>query len=183
MSIVNIVVGILLLALGRKLFWLFVGCIGFVAGYASVQQFGGGQPDQIIILIALFFGLAGALLALFFQKVAIALAGFIAGGYISIFATAFMSFNWEQLTWVVYVIGGAIGAVMLLLIFDWALILISSLSGASLIVQTTELVHDMEIILFIILVIIGVIFQTMLLRQDPWAKTKIEMKGGAPCER
>ena len=51
MSMVNIFIGLIMLALGRKLFWLFVGCIGFVAGYASVQQFGGGQSDLIVILI------------------------------------------------------------------------------------------------------------------------------------
>ena len=166
MSMVNIFVGIILLALGRKLFWLFVGCIGFVAGYASVQQFGGVQSDLIIILIALFSGLVGALLAVFFQGVAIALAGFIAGGYISIIVTALMGFGGEQLLWVFYVMGGIIGAVLLFLIFDWALILISTLSGASLIVQTAEFGHYKETFLFIALVIIGMMFQTVLLRQD-----------------
>ena len=166
MSIVNIVVGILLLALGRKLFWLFVGCIGFVAGYASVQQFGGGQPDLIVILIALFSGLAGALLAVFFQGVAIALAGFVAGGYTSMIVTALIGLEGGQWPWVIYVVGGILGAAMLFLIFDWALILISSLSGASLIVQTVEVGQDIKTLLFIVLVIIGIIFQTVLFRQD-----------------
>lgn len=164
MPMVNIFVGLILLALGRKLFWLFVGCIGFVAGYASVQQFGGGQSELVVILISLFSGLVGALLAVFFQGVAIALAGFVAGGYTSMIVTALIGL--ERGAWVIYVVGGILGAAMLFLIFDWALILISSLSGTSLIVQTVEFGQDMEALLFIVLVIIGIIFQTVLFRQD-----------------
>ena len=166
MPVGNIFVGLILLALGRKLFWLFVGCIGFVAGYASVQQFGGGQSDMIVIFIAIFSGLAGALLAIFFQGVAIALAGFVAGAYTSMIISALIGLEGEPFVWVIYVIGGILGAVMLFLIFDWALILISSLSGASFITQTVEFGQDMETLLFIVLVIIGVSFQTVLLRQD-----------------
>ena len=119
MVMANIFIGLILLALGRKLFWLFVGCIGFIAG-----------------------------------------------GYISIIVSALMSFNAEQLLWLFFIIGGIIGAVLMFLIFDWTLILISSLSGASLIVQTTELGHDMEMLVFTVLVIIGMIIQTILLRQN-----------------
>ena len=167
MPLVNVIVGIFLLALGRKLFWLFVGCIGFIAGYTSVQQFAGGQSDLIVLLIALIIGLVGALLAVFFQGVAIALAGFIAGGYISIIIAGLLGFSAaDQLIWIVSLIGGILGAVLLFILFEWALILISSLSGASLIVQTTELGSDMKILLFIVLVIFGTIFQAVLLTQN-----------------
>ena len=38
MGLVNFLVGLALLTLGRRLFWLFVACVGFVAGVTSVQQ-------------------------------------------------------------------------------------------------------------------------------------------------
>jgi hypothetical protein len=165
MILFNWFVGLTLLVLGRKLFWLFVGCVGFISGYTSVHQLGGGQSELFVFLIALFLGLVGALLALFFQGVAIALAGFVAGGYISMITVNFSGFELGQLLWPIFVIGGILGAVLLFLIFDWALIVISSLSGASFIVQTVELKHDVETVLFFILVILGIIIQTVLLKK------------------
>ena len=40
-AVINILIGIMVLTLGRKLFWLFVGFIGFAVGFhyaASVWQ-------------------------------------------------------------------------------------------------------------------------------------------------
>jgi hypothetical protein len=165
MILFNWFVGLTLLTLGRKLFWLFVGCVGFIFGYTSVHQLGGGQSELFVFLIALCSGLMGALLAVFFQGVTIALAGFVAGGYISMVTINFFGFETGQLLWTICVIGGILGAVLLFLIFDWALIFISSLSGASFIVQTIALKHDAETLLFFILVILGVIIQTVLLKK------------------
>ena len=165
MILFNWFVGLTLLALGRKLFWLFVGCVGFICGYTSVHQLGGVQSELFVFLIALFSGLVGALLAVFFQAVAIALAGFVAGGYISMIALNFFGFEVGQLLWTIGVIGGILGAVLLFMIFDWALIFISSLIGASFIVQTVALKHDAETLLFLILVILGVIIQSVLLKK------------------
>jgi len=38
MGVLNIFVGIALLILGRKLFWLFVACVGFAVGFTYAQQ-------------------------------------------------------------------------------------------------------------------------------------------------
>ena len=77
----------------------------------------------------------------------------------------FFGFEVGRLLWAICIIGGILGAVLLILIFDWALIFLSSLSGVSFIVQTIELRHDAEMILFFILVILGVITQTVLLKK------------------
>ena len=69
-----------------------------------------------------------------------------------------------QLPWLLYVIGGMIGAVSLLLIFDWALIFLSSLLGSALIVQAAEFGSQVEKLLFIALAVVGILFQARLLR-------------------
>ena len=38
-------IGIILLTLGRRLFWLFVGCVGFVAGFQAAQLYFGFQTS------------------------------------------------------------------------------------------------------------------------------------------
>jgi len=161
LAIINLFIGLLLLALGRRLFWLFVGCIGFVVGSNYSIALWGLQADWVILVIALFAGFVGALLAIFFQGLAIGLSGFFAGGYIAIVLMNMSGFGPNELFWIIYLIGGGIiGAVLVAVLFGWALILLSSIIGAALIVQTLSINPPTNI--FIFLFIIGFLFQTRL---------------------
>ena len=46
MVVLNTLIGVSLLTLGRKLFWLFVGAVGFTAGFAYGNQLWGAQSDS-----------------------------------------------------------------------------------------------------------------------------------------
>ena len=76
-----IVVGGLLLVAGRKLFWLFVGVVGFAIAFVLATRYLRIEPEWLSFIIALAAGVAGALLAVVLKQLAIALAGFLAGGY------------------------------------------------------------------------------------------------------
>jgi hypothetical protein len=117
-------------------------------------------------VLAILTGITGAVLAVFFQKIAVGLAGFAAGGYIGINLLRLLGFNLGQIIWLPYLIGGVVGAVLLYLIFDWALIFVSSLSGASLIIQAVNFNPRLELGMFIALVILGIIIQTMLYQKS-----------------
>ena len=78
--IADFVTGALLLALGRKLFWLFVAIAGFYAGIEVVRVLLAGQPTWLMWVVGLGAGLIGALLTMLFQRVGFALGGFYAGG-------------------------------------------------------------------------------------------------------
>ena len=86
-------------------------------------------------------------------------AGFAAGGYIVL--TLFDQFAGlpSQMVWLPYIIGGIIGAIILFFVFDWALIFLSTLTGATLIVQMAAFNPWVEIALFLALVIAGMVFQ------------------------
>jgi len=147
-DIFRILIGILVLTLGRKLFWLFVAVVGFAFGASLGSQFFQGQPDWVILIIALGAGLLGALLALFLQKVAIALAGFIGGGYIALYLVNALGWGTpDSSAWLPFLIGGVIGLVLMIALFDWALIALSSLIGAGLIVQADRPgpIEDLEV--------------------------------------
>lgn len=83
MSIVNIVGGAALLAFGRKIFWLFIAATGFFAGLELATRVLHIKPGWVAYAIALAVGLVGALLAYFFQKLAVGAAGFFAGAYLA----------------------------------------------------------------------------------------------------
>jgi hypothetical protein len=75
-----------------------------------------------------------------------------------------------QLIWVPYLIGGIVGAILLFLIFDWALIIFSSLIGAEFMIEGMAFNPWLENLLFLGLVIFGVVFQASLLRKEPKAR-------------
>ena len=165
LSIVSIILGGALLMAGRKLFWLFVGAAGFVAGLQLATQFWQG-PELLAILIGLVVGVIFALLAIFLQGVAIGVAGFLAGGYILTVLAGMIGLNQGAFSWIVYLIGGIIGVLLVIFLFDWALITLSSLAGASLITQALLLPGGMSGVIFIALVIVGVVIQGSMLGRE-----------------
>jgi hypothetical protein len=164
MEIFYAMIGIMLLAWGRRLFWIFVVCVGFVAGLQMAHQAFGLQTGWVVWAVASLFGLVGALLALFFQTLAIVFSGFAAGSTIAAYLAVLMGFAGVPL---IGLIGGIIGAVLLYALFDWALIGLSSLAGATLVVQSLNWNSRAELVLYVILVAAGILLQSASLRRQP----------------
>jgi hypothetical protein len=156
---INILIGLILLFAGRRLFWLFVACVGFASGFHYAQQIGAIHSPILVLILAIAVGAAGAFIAILFQKAAIVIAGFAAGGYIVLILSDQFAGLPSPMVWLPYIIGGVVGAIVLFLVFDWALIFLSTLTGATLIVQMAAFNPWIEIALFIALVIAGMAFQ------------------------
>jgi hypothetical protein len=172
MFLPRVIVGAALLSLGRKAFWLFVAGVGFVAGiYLATWAFQ-FKSDWAVLSAAVAGGLLGALLAMVFQSVGLGLAGFVGGGYAA--STLFEAVGWGQRfmadmsyrSWVVFVVGGILGALLIGLLFDWALIALSSVIGAMLITQAVPIQGVGQALLFLVLVATGVVVQWILMRRD-----------------
>src|SRR5258706_1200591 len=78
----RILAGGLLLVLGRRLFWFYVAVLGFAAGLTLASRVFHVQPEWMQLVIGIMFGIVGAILAFFFQEIAIVVAGFLAGASI-----------------------------------------------------------------------------------------------------
>jgi hypothetical protein len=168
--ILRILAGLLLLFFGRRLFWLFVGVIGFVAGMTFGAQFFAGQPEWVVLAVAIISGLIGIFLAIFLQRIAVAVAGFLAG---ALLATNFLSgISLSVPPLIPMIIGGIIGAILLSLVFDWALIFLSSATGAALIVQSFHLEPLLGLLAFVVLLIIGISVQARIIRPTPVPKSQ-----------
>jgi hypothetical protein len=159
MMLLRILVGIGLLIMGRRLFWLFVGLIGFIWGIHLASHFFPGQPEWVIVAIALMAGVLGALLALLLQWLAVRLAGFLAGAYIVVSLLHVTGWG-TRMDWLLFLIGGIIGTILIMVLFDWALMILSSLAGAGLITATFHVDHWVKILLFIVLLIAGIVIQS-----------------------
>jgi hypothetical protein len=162
----QILVGVVLLLLGRKLFWVFVGAAGFIVGLNFAEGMLAGRPSWMVLTVALSVAILGAVLAVFLQKVMVAIAGFLIGGYLILellrAASITTPHSWA---WAAYVVGGIIGAVLVLILFDWALIILSSLAGAVLITQHLHLGSLTAGILTLALLTLGMIIQASLMHK------------------
>lgn len=164
-NVAAILVGICLLIFGRQLFWLAVVAVGFYAGWKFSQEFLGEQSPLIVWAISSLFGLASGLLAKLVQKVAFAAAGFAVGGYF----VANTLRDWElvgaQHEWLVFLIGGAAGALLVASFFEAGLMAVSSLLGAALIVEQLGLTPELKTAVLLALALAGFLVQAGLLRK------------------
>jgi hypothetical protein len=96
---------------------------------------------------------------LFLQKIAIAIAGFFAGGKLTVAIAAAFFAHHTQYFGLTFLIGGVIGAFLSLILFDWALIVLSSVVGAYLIEGAVKLPPTGAGILFLVLVVVGIVVQ------------------------
>ena len=165
-TIVGVLIGIAILFFGRKLFWLTVAAVGFAVGVEIAPLLVNEPSSLLALLIALVLGVLGALLALFLQKVAIGVLGFFAGGKLATAIAAAFFVHYAQYSTIIFVIGGIIGAILLLAVFGWALIVVSSFIGAYLIQSAIVLPPTGSTLVFIGLAIVGIFVQAASFRRS-----------------
>ena len=156
MLAISIVVGALALLAGRKLYWLFVGLAGFAVGTTLAATYLAGRPEWLVLIIGVGAGLLGAVLAVFLQRLAIGLSGFLVGGYLVWSALAALDWRVTMVSWILVLVGAVVGLVLVAALFDWALIMLSSLAGANLITQAVNVRASFSALLFVVLVLVGV---------------------------
>lgn len=153
----NLLVGTAMLLFGRKLFWVFVAGTGFCIGALLAAEGLGPRGDWTAISIALLVGIAGAVVALYAQKLAIGVAGFLAGAYLG--HALGVAAQFEIAPWIAGVVGGILGGLILSALFDWALIALSSMLGAAVIAQSLPLVRPWPSVIFVGLIVVGIAIQ------------------------
>lgn len=171
LSIPGILVGLVLLLCGRRLYWLLVAGIGFLTGLVLAPRLLPGQPEWVILVTALLLAVAGTVLAVVAQKFIIALVGFLAGGATGVLLLRTFGVGSDMLVWIVYVAAGVVGLILVLGLFEWGLILLSAIAGANLIVgglvDSIHLSQGTTVVVVVVLALIGVLVQAGWLGQPP----------------
>ncbi len=154
-----VIAGALLLAFGRRLFWLTVGLAAFLAAFGWAGEIGGWGP-WISLGVGIAAGLAAALLAVLLVKVAVGLAGFVVGGWAAAQAAVAAGVVTPGHAWVAFLLGGLLAGLLAGLLFQAALIAISSLVGAGLIVDALHL--EPAAVFLLALTAVGIALQVVL---------------------
>lgn len=165
-DLVALGIGAVLLLAGRKLFWLALGGIGFLFGLAVSAEVLNLSSPILELGLALFCGLSCAFLAVFAQKIAVALAGLVLGGLGALWLASLFepgAFAGEPSPWLlaVAVVGGVLGVFVAPSLFEASLAAFTSLVGAFLIVSRAHVGSPHESWIFVGLALVGFLVQSI----------------------
>lgn len=158
---VLIALGLLSLLLGKRLFWLFAGIVGFALGWWLM---GFINQDVLRVVAGVIVGLILGGLSRFLGKWAIRIVAAIAGFVIlpMLMGSLGMLGGISEFLWAVT--GAILGFVFALFLADWTLIFLSSILGAGLILNGAQVFLPMaeavRMIVGIILIAVGVVVQS-----------------------
>lgn len=163
MEILQAAIGLVMLIVGRQFYAFFVGGVGFLVSAVILEQFFGPFVgwDAIWIpgVVALLLG--GVTFEL--GRWMAFLASSASGAFVIYVLPQVLGFEGAP-TWPYLVLGGLIFLIATVVVFDFAMVIISTLTGVSLIVPVLSGGTFPPAALYLLLCFIGVITQSVLLR-------------------
>lgn len=166
-----LVLGLILLARGRRLYWLALGGLGFLFGLWLARFFVESMTQGLELGLAFLLGILGAYLAISVQRLAIAVGGFLAGGFGGFWLAGALShvFRWQNELgfWLVASLGALAGLFLAATLFEASLVLVSSFVGAALVVGRSDFSPPQSSWFFLFLLCLGLLMQTRSDRRAP----------------
>ena len=166
-TMLQLSLGFIMLTTGRQLYWLYAGGTAFVSAVVIGPLLFNFAQNNDLFLLSLAIGVIVALLASMLGRIMIAIVLFPAGGYLLFVLPAITGFGNEWVTWFLLVTAGIVAVGMVLTWFDFSLTLLSSLTGASLIIQAVNLSGISAIIAYFGMTIFGMLTQLILMQYWP----------------
>jgi hypothetical protein len=157
-----VVIGFIILVTGHQSGWLFVGGIGFLLGSLLAERLEIVRNEVELIIFSLTSAVLGGLLVAYLRKLMVIVAAFISGGYICLYLPEAMGWDTNWINWVYVLLAALASGLMTLIWGSLPVILISSVVGATLIVQNLQLGSIGPTGLFIVLVMFGLVSQWIL---------------------
>jgi hypothetical protein len=163
MPILNVGVGFVMLLVGRSAYATFVGGVGYLVGVYLATVLNIAPAGWNNVVLPLLFTLFGALATLVFRRWAARLAGFIAGGYVITYLPGiFGAGEAGASSWIFFLVAGMVSFLLLILSFDFSLIILSTLTGITLILHSMSFGSLDNATMFIVLLFFGVIAQFLM---------------------
>ena len=162
--VLSVAAGLLLLFAGRRFFWLAAALAAFLFVFSLFEAlFGGGWLGLILAVVV---GAIFAWLATKFIKIVGYIVGALAGAVgLPIFLGLF-GIDWSWL--LMALIGAVVGFLLMMFLFDWGLILLTSWAGANVVAGKVSgewaTGTTVATIIFIVLMAAGIFVQASQLK-------------------
>ena len=155
----GLALGAVLLFFGRRLFWLLVAAVGFYLGVLLADTYLAVDSETSRWLVGLLAGFAAALLAVFLQRMAVGLAGALIAGYSAFWYLDLAGQPLATWHWLLVALAAVAGLLIARTLFNFGLILLSTLAGATLILESLQVEAAVSRWAFVGLVIVGAAVQ------------------------
>jgi hypothetical protein len=159
MQIARVVIGAILLFLGRELNFLFAAGMGTLIGFRLTPILPAHWPGFYDYIFIGVLALIAAGIAVINERFGYFFSGFIAGGYILVeyYAPGVLT-----LPLLPFLMGGVVGSLIIGFLTEWALLIISSGIGAYYVASYFTLPSNMQILLTAGLFVVGALTQAIL---------------------
>jgi hypothetical protein len=162
MSTLIVLLGFILLFAGSQLYWLFVAAASLIAGGAIQTQSAQWASRAVSPNDALSYGLLGTVFAITSKPLAVLVAGFVCGGYLTYSIPELLGMNMEWYAWPFFIFGGGLTVAMLIFLYSYGLVIITAFTGATLIAQNFTLANLDKGLMLGLLLGVGVVSQLVL---------------------
>jgi hypothetical protein len=166
-TMLNISIGFITLTTGRQLCWLYAGGVAFVSTLIVAPMYINLPVGDNLFILSLGIGVIVGLLAALLGRVATTLALFLVGGYLLISLPEILGWDPRDVPLTYIIVAGLAAVLLAFTWFDVSLILLSSLTGANLIIQTINLSKFNTLVAYFGMVIFGIITQLILMQYWP----------------
>jgi hypothetical protein len=167
MLIVRGVIGGILLFLGHELNFLFAGAMAALLSLRLLPLLPPQWPSWADYVFIIGIGVIAAVVVLLNERLGYFISGFLAGGFLLV---EYYAPNAQTVPWLPFVIGGIIGALVLGMFTDWALILVTAIIGASYLMNLFVLDPMLEILIGAGLFVVGALTQVIIMQQQKQAE-------------
>jgi len=162
MNALSAVIGFIGLISGSQLYWVFVGGVAFfIGGYLGREYRLISRELDLIFFSFLLSGIA-VMLALYFRRLMLSLAGFFIGVYIFTTLPAELGWRSNWITWHVVLLAGIFSLVAVYSWSTWATIFLSTVGGSVAVIHKLNFAGIGDLTIFIILLMIGLTAQILL---------------------
>lgn len=174
MQAINIVIGFLILVAGGHVYALFAAGAAYLAAVELLPIFGSNigmrfESHWEIILSGVVCGVIMLFLVSFLDRIPVYLTSAIAGGYLISAVPVAIGYSADWVTLPLQVISGILLLVLVIFSFEFGLVVVSTLSGVTLVVQNLPLVSIEPIAMFLVITIFGLVAQFLLMKYAPAA--------------
>lgn len=163
MTLSRALIGGILLFLGRELNFLFAGAMAALLSFRLAAVLPPRWPNWTDYAIILALTVLAAAIPIINSRVGYAVSGFLAGAY---FLVEYTAPGMSGLPLLAFLSGGVIGALIIGIFTEWALIVVSCLFGAYYVTKAFVLAPMTEMLVGSGLFIIGALTQAVIKRMQ-----------------
>ncbi len=157
---VGLVIGAALLLFGRQLYWLALGSAAFYFGLLIGPELAPNSNEGLQLGLAAVLGLAGIVFAFTAQRLAVGVGGLMIGALGGLWLAQPWQAELGSWFWAMPFVGAAIGGGLASMVFDFALIILSSWVGATIATDALPVAAHIRPWIFLGLVLLGFFLQT-----------------------